>query len=127
MLLTKLHKRVEALNLDLKDKVVLTEAATGAYVVTPILAALAGAKVYAFSKTTRYGTVEEVISKTKKVFEDYDEHFLDITFIDQITPEIIAEADIITNSGHLRPLNEDKLQHAKDSVVIPLMYEAWEW
>src|SRR5438067_6414080 len=100
MLINKLRKRVQALDLNLKGKVVLTEAATGAYVVTPILAALAGAKVYAFSKSTRYGTVEEVIDKTKKVFEEYHEDFLDITFIDNITPEIIAEADIITNSGH---------------------------
>ncbi len=60
MLINKLRKRVQALDLNLKGKIVLTEAATGAYVVTPILAALAGAKVYAFSKTTCYGTVEEV-------------------------------------------------------------------
>ena len=45
----------------------------------------------------------------------------------KLTPEIIAKADIITNSGHLRPLNSEKLQHCKKGVVIPLMYEAWEW
>lgn len=127
MLIDKLRKRVQALDLNLKEKVVLTEAATGAYVVTPILAALAGAKVYAFSKTTRYGTVDEVFEKTKKVFENIENGSLDITFIDSVTPEVIAQADIITNSGHLRPLNEEKLQYAKDSLVIPLMYEAWEW
>ncbi|MEO5563747.1 MAG: hypothetical protein ABIR18_09940 [Chitinophagaceae bacterium] len=127
MLIDKLVKRVKALNLDLKGKTVLTEAASGAYVVTPVLAALAGAKVYAFSKTTRYGTVEEVFANTKKLVESYTGKPLDITFVNTITKEIIEQADIITNSGHLRPLNEEKLQYAKDNVVIPLMYEAWEW
>ncbi|MDP4260897.1 MAG: hypothetical protein Q8941_00085 [Bacteroidota bacterium] len=127
MLINKLFKRVEALGLNLEGKTVLTEAASGAYVVTPVLAALAGAKVYAFTRTTRYGTVEEIFANTKKLVSDCTSRKLDITLIDQLTPEIIAQADIITNSGHLRPLNEEKLRYAKDSVVIPLMYEAWEW
>ena len=125
MLLDKLKKRVEALNLNLKGKVVLTEAASGAYVVTPILAALAGAKVYAYTKNTKYGTVEEVITQTKGVYNE--EGGVDITFVDTLSPDIIAQADVITNSGHLRPLNFEKLQHAKKQVVITLMYEAWEW
>ena len=127
MLIDKLVKRVEALNLNLKGKTVLTEAASGAYVVTPILAALAGAKVFAFTRTTRYGTMEEVFDNTRKVIETYSGKPLDITFVDKITKEHIAQADIITNSGHLRPLNEEMLKYAKDTVVIPLMYEAWEW
>ena len=127
MLIDKLFKRVEALGLNLKGKTVLTEAASGAYVVTPLLAAIAGAKVYAFTRTTRYGTVEEIFANTKKLIDECTSKKLDITLIDKVTPEIIAEADIITNSGHLRPLNEEKLQYAKDNVVIPLMYEAWEW
>jgi hypothetical protein len=126
MLLEKLRKRVNSLNLNLNGKVVLTEAATGAYVVTPILAALAGAKVYAYSRSTYYGSVNEVFQKTKKVYENHG-ILLDIEYIDSLTPEVISEADIITNSGHLRPLNKEKLQYAKDQVVIPLMYEAWEW
>jgi hypothetical protein len=127
MLLDKLSARVHALQLDLKGKVVLTEAATGPYVVTPILAALAGAKVYAFSRTTRYGSVKEVFENTKKVYQFQSNIDLDIEYIDKLSTEIIAQADIITNSGHLRPLNKEMLSHAKNDVVIPLMYEAWEW
>lgn len=126
MLIDKLVKRVASLNLNLKGKVVLTEAATGAYVVTPILAALAGAKVYAYSRATYYGSVDEVFQGTKKVYQNFEE-FLDIEFVKTLTPDIISKADIITNSGHLRPLDKEKLQYAKDEVVIPLMYEAWEW
>ena len=62
MLIDKLYRQVRALELDLRGKTVLTEAASGAYIVTPILAAIAGAKVFAFSKTTRYGKVEEIFS-----------------------------------------------------------------
>jgi hypothetical protein len=127
MLIDKLFKRVKALGLNLEGKTVLTEAASGAYVVTPLLAAIAGAKVYAFTRTTRYGTTEEIFANTKKLIDECTAKKLDITLIDQLTPEIIAEADIITNSGHLRPLDKEKLRYAKDGVVIPLMYEAWEW
>lgn len=127
MLIDKLIQRVASLELDLKGKVVLTEAASGAYVVTPVLAALAGAKVFAYCRTSRYGTVKDVFEKTKNVYQNYQGAALDIEFVDILSPEIIAKADIITNSGHLRPLNEEKLKYAKENVVIPLMYEAWEW
>jgi hypothetical protein len=127
MLIDKLVKRVEALGLNLEGKTVLTEAASGAYVVTPLLAAIAGARVFAFTRTTRYGTVEEIFANTQKYIDQYTRRKLDITLVDKITPAIIAQADVITNSGHLRPLNEEMLKHAKDSLVIPLMYEAWEW
>lgn len=127
MLIDKLIKQVKALNLNLEGKVILTEAASGAYIVTPLLAAIAGAKVYAFSKTTSYGTVEEIFANTQQIIDQNKHLNLDITLIKELTPEIIKSADIITNSGHLRPLDKSKLQYAKDCVVIPLMYEAWEW
>jgi len=127
MLIDKLIKRVDALRLDLKGATVLTEAASGPYVVTPVLAAIAGAKVYAFTKSTRYGTVDDIFASTKKLAAEHTGRALDLTLIDTLTPEIIGQADIITNSGHLRPLDERTLMHAKDTVVIPLMYEAWEW
>ena len=126
MLIDKLLSRVEALNLNLKGKTVLTEAASGAYIVTPVLAALAGAKVFAFTRASYYGSVSEIFQNTRNIYQHADRP-LDIEFIDHLTPEIIAKADIITNSGHLRPLDKEKLQYAKDEVVIPLMYEAWEW
>jgi hypothetical protein len=127
MLLDKLLRRVAALELNLEGRTVLTEAATGAYAVTPVIAALAGARVFAYSKTTRHGTVDEVFAGTRRLIETCSSRVLDVTLIDELSPEFIASADIITNSGHLRPLDVEKLQHAKDDVVIPLMYEAWEW
>jgi hypothetical protein len=127
MLIDKLFRQVKNLQLNLQGKTVLTEAATGAYIVTPVLAALAGAKVYAYSKTTRYGKLEEVFSNTRELANSFKDFPLDIQYTEMLNPEIVAQADIITNSGHLRPLNESMLAHAKNELVIPLMYEAWEW
>ena len=124
---SKIEEAVSRLNLDLSGKVVLTEAATGAYIVTPVIAALAGAEVYAFTRDTRYGSVDDVRKQTNDLLEQFGERNLSISILDKLTPEVIAKADIITNSGHLRPLNSEKLQHAKNTVVIPLMYEGWEW
>jgi hypothetical protein len=126
MIKNKILESIQRLNLDLKGKVVLTEAATGAYAVTPVLAALAGAEVYAFTKNTKYGSVEEVRHLVNELASRFDRK-LSINVIDDLTPEIISKADIITNSGHLRPLDESKLRHAKKGVAIPLMYEAWEF
>ena len=50
----KIDQTINKLKLDLKGKIVLTEAATGPYCTTPIIAALAGAKVFAFTKNTKY-------------------------------------------------------------------------
>ena len=76
MLIDKLVRQVKRPQLDLKGKTVLTEAATGAYIVTPVLAALAGAKVFAYSKTTRYGKLEEVFSNTKELGGKFSRNFL---------------------------------------------------
>lgn len=127
MLVDKLNERIDALELDLSGRTVLTEAANGAYVVTPLLAALAGAKVYAYAKDSRYGTAQDVFALTRGVVAECTGRSLDITMVDRLSQEIVAKADIITNSGHLRPLDRALLAHAKDDLVIPLMFEAWEW
>ena len=123
----KIIQAVSCLNLDLKNKVVLTEAATGAYAVTAVIAALAGAKVFAYTQDTKYGSVADVKRDMFNLIDNFNIKNLNIEIIDKLDENIISQLDIITNSGHLRPLNEEKLRYAKDSLVIPLMYEAWEW
>ena len=123
---TKLQAVVDGLALDLRERVVLTEAATGPYVVTALLAAVAGAEVHAFARDTRYGTAEQAIDATRRAGLGLGLRH-ELSYLRALTPEVIASADVITNSGQLRPLDESLLRHAKDSAVIPLMYEAWEW
>lgn len=123
----KINDAIDRLKLDLSGKIVLTEAASGPYVVTSVIAALAGAEVYAFTKATRYGSVEDVSKQTLDLLSQFNTPHKKLNIISELTPEIIGKADIITNSGHLRPLNKELLQYAKKEAVLPLMFEAWEW
>jgi len=124
---TLMQRAIAETALDLTGKIIITEAATGAYATTPIIAAMAGADhVYAFTRPTSYGSVEEVSALTGKLaaFCGVSKH---ITVIDELTPEILASADIVTNCGHLRPLNSDFIDQLPSRAVIALMFEAWEF
>ncbi|HMS32626.1 MAG TPA: hypothetical protein PKC91_00935 [Ignavibacteria bacterium] len=123
--LHKIKKQIEALSLNLSGKILLTEAATGPYIVTSITGALAGAKVFAYAKNSRYGSAMEVFEINRKILADLGTD-IDINYIDRLDSNVISKADIITNSGHLRPVNMDLLKHIKKGCVIPLMYESWE-
>jgi hypothetical protein len=113
--------------LDLRGKVVLTEAATGSYVVTPIIAACGGAaRVYAMTQTTRHGTIEEVATQTLELARLTGVRDR-VELVVGRSPEIVAEADIVTNSGHVRPIDPDMIACMKPSAVVSLMYEAWEF
>ncbi len=126
-LVTLIKQAIKRCNLQLNQLTVLTEAATGAYAVTPVLAAMAGAeKVFALTRNSRYGTVEEVINKTKEVTEIAGVSDR-IEFLSKKTKDIVAQADIITNSGHVRPIDAEMIGWMKPSAVIGLMYEAWEF
>ena len=58
-----MQQAIERCQLQLDNLTVLTEAATGAYAVTPVIAAIAGAKkVFAIARSSRYGTLEQVAS-----------------------------------------------------------------
>jgi hypothetical protein len=126
-LVNLMQQSIKRCDLQLQQATILTEAATGAYVVTPVLAAMAGAeKVYAISRSTRYGSAEQVIEQTQQlaVLAGVSDR---IQFISEKTPEIVAQTDIITNSGHVRPINSEMISWMKPSAVIGLMYEAWEF
>jgi hypothetical protein len=57
---------IDFLELDLSGWTVLTEAASGPYVVTPVIAALAGAKrVLALTRDSHHGSVETVMRQIR--------------------------------------------------------------
>ena len=117
---------VERCRLDLAGAVVFTEAASGPYVVTPLLAALGGAEqVYAYCRTTSHGTAEDVAGHTLHLARwlGIDDR-IEIVF--EKSPQVLKKADVVTNSGHLRPLDGGVIDLLKSTAVIPLMYEAWE-
>jgi hypothetical protein len=125
-LIRLMSEAIDQCHLNLSGLTVLTEAATGAYVVTPVIAAMAGAGVYALAAGTAYASSEEIQELTAELARlaavtDRIElvHRKDNTIVDS--------ADIITNSGQVRPIDADMVSHMKPSSVVPLMYESWEY
>jgi hypothetical protein len=117
---------IGSMRLDLSGRVVLTEAATGAYAVTPVLAAMAGADhVIAVTRDTRHGTVAEVTSATLGLarLAGVVER---ITVTAERRREYVARADVVTNSGHVRPIDAEMVGWMRPAAVVPLMFEAWE-
>lgn len=118
---------IKKVKLDLKGLIVLTEAATGNYVITPIIAALANAKmVFAYAKDSKYGSLKDVKQETQYLAR-LAGILKNVKIITEKNPKYIGMADIITNSGHLRPIDKSFLSSTKRTAVIPLMYEAWEF
>lgn len=126
-LLRLVRETVSACELDLTGHVVMTEAASGAYIVTPIAAALAGAKkVIAVTRTTRYGHAADIERNTLLFAARAGIAPGIISVVETKDKLALASADIITNSGHVRPLDAEVINSMKPSAVVPLMFESWE-
>lgn len=118
---------IAKVNLDLSGYTILTEVGTNNYLYTPIIAALAGAhKVYAWTNDSRYGPGSDNIKSCLELCMKFELEDI-IEFSNDTRPTYqIQEADIITNSGFVRPINRELIFSMKKSAVISLMYEAWE-
>lgn len=117
---------IERLELDLRGASVITEAATGSFVVTPVIASAAGAdRVLALTSESPYGSVDEVRLQTRAL-----ESLADITTPCDIrnrgSVSSFADADIVTNLGFVRPIDRRIVETMRSGTVVPLMCEAWE-
>ncbi len=119
-------RAVRDFRLELKGARVLTEAASGAFVVTPLLAAVAGADVDAVVRDSRYGRAADVITRTRELAEAWDVGDR-ILCHPRLESETIGRADIVTNLGFVRPIDRTFVSRLKPSAVIPLMWETWEY
>ena len=117
---------IDRCQLDLAGRTVLTEAASGAYAVTPVIAALAGADVYALARTSAYATARDLVAGTKDLAK-LAGITARIEMVGEKSQEVVAAADIVTNSGLVRPIDAATIAQMKPSSVIPLMYESWEY
>jgi hypothetical protein len=118
---------IDALGIDLRGVTVLTEAASAYYALTPLIAAQAGAaRVLAMGRDTRYGSFQEV---TGRITELADAMNLAgrIEFLSKRDDHRIADADIVTNLGMVRPLDASFLGMLNRRAVVPLMWETWEF
>ena len=122
-----IDKFVQVLDLSLDGYSVLTEVGTGLYNFMPIIPLMAGAKkVMAWTQDSIYGSAEDAIRQCSDILVSIDDSEIDF-YVGPLNVDHLREADMITNSAFLRPLNKEKLKHTKRGVVIPLMYEKWEF
>jgi hypothetical protein len=122
-----IHTFIDKLDLNLSNLVVLTEAASGNYIFTPLIAAMADAEmVFAFTKDSKYGKAGDIMGKTMQ-FAEYLGVDGIVKTIDVLEPSIIKKADVVTNLGFLRPIDKDFISNLKSTAVITLMFETWEF
>jgi len=115
------------LKLDLNGLCVLTECASNAYAFTPVLATLAGAKVLVVGRDSQFGRFEENKLYIQQLLE-LSGATGSIEFFDSNLPDHKwSEADIITNSGFLRPFTKNKIEKMNSKAVLCLMWETWEF
>ena len=128
-------KRVEKLiddaintyDLDLSGLTVFTEAASGNYVVTPLIAALAGSdRVFAITRDSRYGKAVDVRNSTLELAQKWGIGDRIEVVSDKI-PSMLSQVDIVTNLGFVRPIDKNMIAHLKPTAVLPLMWETWEF
>lgn len=122
-----IKKTINDLKLDLSGKIILTELGSNDFCFTPIIPFLANAdKVFALVKDSKYGKAIDIKEGFVASFGQVSGFERIEIFCNQLPEYSIEQADIITNSYPLRPLDKKMLASAKKNVVIPLMYESWE-
>ncbi|WAJ27949.1 hypothetical protein [Antarcticirhabdus aurantiaca] len=124
----RMRRRVDRLGLDLSGLTVVTEAATGIYAVTATIAAMANAsRVFAIARDSAlHGRFEDAAAATLGLAASAGVSSR-IEVARAVTPAMLGECDILTNSGHLRPIGRDIIDGLPRHAVIALMFEAWEF
>ena len=118
---------IDTYDLDLSGLTVFTEAASGNYVVTPLIAALAGSvQVFAITRDSIYGKAVDVREFTLELAQKWGIGNR-IEVVSDKTPSILSQVDIVTNLGFVRPIDKEVIAHLKPTAVLPLMWETWEF
>ena len=118
---------IDTYNLDLSGLTVFTEAASGNYVVTPLIAALAGSdRTFAITRDSRYGKAIDVRNFTLELAQRWGVGDR-IEVVSDKSPSILSQVDIVTNLGFVRPIDKNMIAHLKPTAVLPLMWETWEF
>jgi hypothetical protein len=124
-----LLRAISDFNLNLSGLTVFTEIASGNYAYTAICSILAGAtKTIGLVKDSFYSSSEDVLKNFYDLvyyFNIKEKSNWSVVFYKDI--ESLSKSDIITNSGFLRPISKRDIDLMKETAVIPLMFESWEF
>ena len=118
---------LQSQSLNLKGLKIYTEAASGPYLLCPILALMAGAdQVTAQTRDSEFARSDKVIEQTYKIAQALGlENNLSI--VNYRDYNALSSVDIVTNSNFVRPIDEDLIKALPENAVIPLMWETWEF
>lgn len=126
--LSIVKEQIKKFNLDLSELTVITECASGFYAYNTFVPILAKAKkVIAVSKTTSHGSYDQNKKNIENLAEELEINTSTLEIVEKLDEQHIREADIITNSGHVRPISNKIISQMKPTAVIPLMWETWEF
>jgi hypothetical protein len=127
-LLALIDRQIAATGLDLSGLNVVTEAATGAYAATAVIAARAGARiVHALARDTQnHGSAADAAREVLSLAAEAGVADR-IRIVERVTPDMFAQCDILTNSGHLRPITAETIRLLPARAAIGLMFEDWEF
>lgn len=115
---------VDKLGINLQDRFVVTEAATGPFAVTASLAAVAGATVEAIAADSAYGSFADAAQATLNVADACGvRHRVKVVKREAAQ---FDEADIVTNLGPVRPIDATLVSRLHAGAVIALMFDACE-
>lgn len=121
------REAVSAMKLDLSGMTVLTEAATGPFAVTPLIAALADAeRVVAVTRDSRYGSAGDSVNQVKSLLTA-SETAGTVEFHVGGASQVAAGCNLVTNLGFVRPLDRALLSRLPNYAVVSLMWEPWEF
>lgn len=122
-----IYEAIEKLELDLNGISVLTEAASGPFAVTPLIAALAGSdKVVSVGKDSPYGTFQEVKTHIEGLAVCFNAPDT-IDIVDGDPTDFAPQAQLVTNLGFLRPITSAFISKLPDDAAVSLMWEPWEY
>lgn len=114
------------MQIDLTEIRVLTEAATGPFAVTPVIAAMAGAReVIAVGSDSSWGSAQDAFEQVRALARHCG-----VGDVIHCTTELAAKAaqdcDLVTNLGFVRPINRPLIERLSSIAVVSLMWEPWE-
>ena len=122
----KIVKYINFLKLNLSGLKIYTEVGSGNYLYTPIIASIAGArKTYAIVNDSKYGRKEKIKKDIELVMRQFNINNIEVVF--EKKESDLEQCDIITNSGFVRPIDKETIMSLKNTAVIPLMWETWEF
>lgn len=119
---------ISELKLDLSGFVILTEAASGIFALTPIIANLAGAShVYAIGQDSKFGSFDSIRDTIYRLAPEFGCDVSRIDIMKKSQFHAFDEVNIVTNLGNVRPLDSSFISQLNANSVISYMSEAWEY